>query len=288
MRRVVAVVVVIVVQAYLGSTAHGQSSWQELQMLIRGDRAGTKTTAVQDAKPDTQAGPAPASDRGPDVAVPERGYLGVLADDQNDRGRGVRLLKVAAGSPADKAGLKQDDLVTELGGVRVREMTDMAAILQQVPPGETLIFEVRRGAKKEQIPVTFGRRPIATPETGEKAALPDLNEPGSGTLDQPPADLRRGPLPASDQPASLPPGPRPPAPSVPMTPAESTTPAEPTPPVVPATPADSPLPAIPGVEPPQDPQVQALLKRIEQLEQRVEQLERAVRAKEENKDKEEK
>ena len=83
MRRVVAVVVVIVVQAYLGSTAHGQSSWQELQMLIRGDRAGTKTTAVQDAKPDTQAGPAPASDRGPDVAVPKRvqiHYLGGRVD----------------------------------------------------------------------------------------------------------------------------------------------------------------------------------------------------------------
>ena len=92
------------------------------------------------------------------AAAPERGYLGATADDREDRGRGVRIVRIIPGSPAQQAGLQPGDLVTGLGGVRVRQISDMAAILQDVAPGNLLTFEILRGKEAKRIDVTFGRR----------------------------------------------------------------------------------------------------------------------------------
>jgi hypothetical protein len=61
--------------------------------------------------------------------------------------------------PADKAGFKPQDLITRVGGVPIRQMTELAAILQQMTPGATLSFEVLRGDGKQDLSVVFGRRP---------------------------------------------------------------------------------------------------------------------------------
>src|SRR5207249_8846688 len=44
----------------------------------------------------------------------ERGYLGVVTDDGQDKGRGVRVIEVVKGSPAEEAGLKVGDLITAI------------------------------------------------------------------------------------------------------------------------------------------------------------------------------
>jgi len=87
-----------------------------------------------------------------------RGYLGAVVDDFRDRGRGVRIERVIPGGPAEKGGLKKGDLVTGLGGIRVRQMTDFAAILEQVAPGSSLTFEVLRAENRLKIDVVFGSR----------------------------------------------------------------------------------------------------------------------------------
>jgi membrane-associated protease RseP (regulator of RpoE activity) len=83
-------------------------------------------------------------------------------DDTADRGRGVRIMRVTPGSPAEKAGLKKGDLITALSGIRVRQMTEVADVLEQIPPETEVTFFVRRGQTDQLISVTLGHRPPAT------------------------------------------------------------------------------------------------------------------------------
>ena len=55
---------------------------------------------------------------------PRQQRLGIRIQDTED-GKGVKVLDVEADSPADKAGLKKDDVITEIGGEKV-ENTDEA------------------------------------------------------------------------------------------------------------------------------------------------------------------
>jgi membrane-associated protease RseP (regulator of RpoE activity) len=125
------------------------------------------------------------------------GYVGIIADDAQDRGRGVRVLEVRPDGPADKAGLRKQDLITAVAGARVRQMTDMADVLMLYPAGEPVVFDVLRGEKPVQVKVTLGRRsspwgklPIRPPEL----PIPPTKAPGAEPLlagprldEQPPA-----------------------------------------------------------------------------------------------------
>lgn len=115
----------------------------------------------------------------------EPGYLGLVADDQKDRGRGVRVLEVRPGGPAEKAGLKPGDLVTGLAGMRLRQMSEMMVILRQVPAGGSVLFEVLRDGEKKRIEVVAGQRP--TEELPQARPLPQAEAkpagaPGAKTL----------------------------------------------------------------------------------------------------------
>jgi membrane-associated protease RseP (regulator of RpoE activity) len=147
-----------------------------------------------------QSEPPAIATTSPDAAngVP-RGYLGAIVDDREDRGRGVRIEKIIPGGPAEKAGLRNGDLITGLGGIRVRQMSDFAAIVEEVAPGTTLTFELLRGEKREKIDVAFGARSTAKekPETplGLRAPL-DMRAPGSSVpppKPQPPKALSASP-----------------------------------------------------------------------------------------------
>ncbi len=135
--------------------------------------------------PDPAEGPSPA-------AGTERGYLGAVVDDREDRGRGVRIERIVPGGPAEKAGLGKGDLITGVGGIRVRQITDFAGILEQVVPGSKLTFEVLRDGKRETIDVVFGVRPSPRkpePAAGDLRAPLDLRAPGSAAappMPQPP------------------------------------------------------------------------------------------------------
>ena len=103
-----------------GEMVRAQSALQRLEEMIRQPKADS---AAAPTKPPESPAPPKAAATQPPHEPQEPGYLGVLADDKDDRGRGVRVLKVVPGGPADQAGLKPQDLITRLGGVPVRQMT---------------------------------------------------------------------------------------------------------------------------------------------------------------------
>lgn len=109
------------------------------------------------------------------------GYLGIVADDRDVSGLGVRIVEVAASGPADKAGLKLGDLVTKIGDRLVRDLDDFAAALHNMPVGRKLRFTVERDFEPRRIEVTLGKRP---PE--EKRLAPEFGRIGDPTAPAPP------------------------------------------------------------------------------------------------------
>ena len=61
---------------------------------------------------------------------PRQQKLGLKIQDTND-GNGVKVLDVDKDSPADKAGLKKDDVVTEIGGKKVSNTDEVREQLQE-------------------------------------------------------------------------------------------------------------------------------------------------------------
>ena len=140
------------------SAAWSQTALERLEQQIR-QRVGQEPQP-----PPPQPGvssPTPAVAGNEPVAADNRepGYLGLLADDRQDRGRGVRVLEVHADSPAAKGGLKKQDLITSVAGVRTRQMSEMSDVLNLYVAGESIEFEVLRDNKPQKVKVVLGLRP---------------------------------------------------------------------------------------------------------------------------------
>ncbi|HEV2971366.1 MAG TPA: PDZ domain-containing protein [Pirellulales bacterium] len=107
------------------------------------------------------AGPsAPKADAPPVAPKPiEPGYLGLLTDDRQDAGKGVRVMEAVGGSPAEKAGLKPGDLITGIDGKPVQSNADMGAAIGSLPPGSEVSFDIDRDGQKQKFRVSLGQRP---------------------------------------------------------------------------------------------------------------------------------
>lgn len=92
------------------------------------------------------------------VVTPGYGaYLGTVPDMTGTPG-GVRLVGVRAGSPAEKAGLRGDDIITRIGSMDTPDLQAMTDALRSHRPGETVEIVVRRGATVTTLRATLGAR----------------------------------------------------------------------------------------------------------------------------------
>lgn len=244
MKRVVPLAAALVLGLVATEPVLAQSTLKRLEEMIRATRpdaaAGTRPTQTPEAGPAAQAA-ATKPNR-------EKGYLGIITDDRKDRGRGVRILEVRPASPADIGGLKPQDLITAAGEMRVRQMDDLADVLEEMAPGDVLEFSVLRNERPRKIAVTFGRLPPPTPGQAERVVTPPPEAGGSTPFKD---DLELTP-PAIVPKLAQPPGAKPSM----------------------IQPGDSPLkpPAMSDRE-----LIESLQRRVEQLERRVKELERQLR-----------
>jgi putative serine protease PepD len=83
-------------------------------------------------------------------------YLGVsIATAEN----GVRLNEVRAGTPAERAGLEEGDIVTSVGGSRVRTASDLSTAIDARKPGDRVSLTYTRDGQSHSVTVTLGERP---------------------------------------------------------------------------------------------------------------------------------
>lgn len=97
------------------------------------------------------------------------GYLGINGQGVSDQAvqlynvpAGVYVTKVQSGSPADKAGLREGDIITKFDGTEVSDMSDLQERLQYYSAGETVELTIQTnkdGAYAEKtLEITLGSR----------------------------------------------------------------------------------------------------------------------------------
>jgi len=84
-------------------------------------------------------------------------YLGTIPD-MTDNPGGVRLLGVRAGSPAEQAGLRGDDIITRIGSMEIPDLQAMTNALRSHAPGDTVSIVIRRGDKVTTVRATLSTR----------------------------------------------------------------------------------------------------------------------------------
>lgn len=84
-------------------------------------------------------------------------YLGTIPDMSENPG-GVRLTGVRAGSPAEKAGLRGNDIITGIGDRAVPDLQAMTNALRQHRPGDVVEVRFIREGTEQRAAVTLGTR----------------------------------------------------------------------------------------------------------------------------------
>jgi C-terminal processing protease CtpA/Prc len=89
------------------------------------------------------------------------GRLGVGLEDTDGAVRGTKVRSVEEGSPAEKAGLKEGDLIVRFDGEAVRSASQLARLVGETPAGRSVAIEVTRGTTNQTLTATLaegGRR----------------------------------------------------------------------------------------------------------------------------------
>jgi serine protease Do len=97
-----------------------------------------------------------------DVQVATRDKLpvqqgAIISGGQGSSGQGNEA--VVPGSPADKAGLRERDIITTVEGQAIDTEHPLDAVLSQFAPGQTVSVTILRDGKEQKVSVTLGTRP---------------------------------------------------------------------------------------------------------------------------------
>lgn len=65
---------------------------------------------------------------------------------------------IVAGSAAEKAGLKEGDIIIEMQGEKLTPENTLASVIQKYDPGDEVIMTILRGEEKLSIKLTLGKR----------------------------------------------------------------------------------------------------------------------------------
>jgi serine protease Do len=97
-----------------------------------------------------------------------RGWLGVSIQPVTEalarsyhlkEAKGAIIADVTEGSPADKAGLKPDDVVIGVDGREVRDNSDLTSYIASRPPDSTVHLRILRNSAEKDVAVTLGTFP---------------------------------------------------------------------------------------------------------------------------------
>jgi serine protease Do len=113
--------------------------------------------------------------------------------------RGVLLERIVPDSPAAKAGLKDNDVITEINGQRVEGAAQFRRMIREIPAGRSVQFTVWRDGRAQTISATLGKSEdqgnmwfktaprafsfqLPKIEVPEVAPMPDMDWDGIGVL----------------------------------------------------------------------------------------------------------
>ncbi len=135
------------------------------------------------------AAPGPDEDRD-DRRTGRSGYLGVLAEKLTPEDKaelkadsGVKITDVVDDSPADKAGLAEDDIIQSVNGEKIRRPEDLVRKIREIGPRKEVKIGILRDGKRQEIMAETGRirRSYREPEQSQRRVF-RMTFPGSKRL----------------------------------------------------------------------------------------------------------
>ena len=106
-----------------------------------------------------------------------RGWFGVsvqdvkgdLAEYYGAKGQtGVLVAAVTPGDPAEKAGIKAQDIITEVNGKKMTTSRDLTTLVAGLGVGDKAEVKVLRGGETKTLEVEIGKRPLTLAAAGDK------------------------------------------------------------------------------------------------------------------------
>src|SRR4029450_2127721 len=95
------------------------------------------------------------------------GFLGVYAENINRENmgryrlnevRGVGVTQVVKDSPAEKAGLRKDDVILRIDGENVNSVRKLNRLVAEMAPDHSVRITVSRGGAEQELTATIGKR----------------------------------------------------------------------------------------------------------------------------------
>ncbi len=83
--------------------------------------------------------------------------LGLSVQDTDD-GKGVKVIEVDDESSAEKAGIKEEDIITELDGKAVKNTDDMIKMIKESKEKNSVMIKLLRNGKAQNVEVKIPRR----------------------------------------------------------------------------------------------------------------------------------
>jgi serine protease Do len=132
------------------------------------------------------------------ILVDGPGFLGVQAEDINrenmgryglNQVRGVGVTQVVKDSPAEKAGIRKDDVILRLDGENVTSVRKLNRLVSEIAPDQTVRVTVIRGGAEHELTATIARRQNSF--SNVEGLMPDDSKiwRWEGQLDNPEGDL---------------------------------------------------------------------------------------------------
>jgi S1-C subfamily serine protease len=123
--------------------------------------------------------------------------IGVTIKDADDAKAGVTVESVSPDGPADKAGIKAGDVITDFDGEKVRSVIQFSRLVRETPSKRTVAVVLTRGGQRQTVNVT-----TETTDDGVTRLFDFARTPRPATPPAPPAAPRapRPPLMLQTQP----------------------------------------------------------------------------------------
>jgi photosystem II stability/assembly factor-like uncharacterized protein len=106
-------------------------------------------------------------------------FTGLFGEDAGD-GKGAKVTRIIPDGPAEKAGLKVDDVVTKIGAKVIQTYDELTGVVADAAPGDKVKLAVTRDDKELSVELTYGERPM-----GKGGGGGGFGGPGGATANRP-------------------------------------------------------------------------------------------------------
>jgi len=109
-----------------------------------------------------------------------RGWLGVVIQNVTQdladsfglkEAGGILVSEVQKNSPASAAGLEQGDVIVQLNGTKLKDVSDLRNRIALMDPGSKAVLDIMRSGRDKKIQVTIGEQPANFGKNGPAASV---------------------------------------------------------------------------------------------------------------------